>query len=172
MCVDVLVVVCVSSTIIIIVISAGCTDPVPFIPSPNRSTYRYYIIIIIILKRRPIGCSGGSNTLIYIIIVLGIWLHSVYVTEGHPSETVAHRARRQPRRSRPRKFFFLAILIYIYFFSSPYGYMRPVCVWYSWSSVCNNIYLLYLCVCACASYHCCCCYYYSVGAIDTYGVLQ
>jgi len=56
----VVVIVCVSSMIIIIVISAGCADPVPFIPSPNRSTYRYYIIII--LKRCPIGCSGGSTT--------------------------------------------------------------------------------------------------------------
>jgi len=116
-CMCVVVIVCVSSMIIIIVISADGADPVSFIPSPNRSTYRYYIIII--LKRCPIGCSGGSTTLIYIII---LYDYIPYTWRKGTSRKLLHTKRggNLVDLGRPRKFFFLAILIYIYFFSSSY----------------------------------------------------
>lgn len=115
-CMCVVVIVCVSSMIIIIVISADGADPVPFIPSPNRSTYRYYIII---LKRRPIGCSGGSTTLIHIII---LYDYIPYTWRKGTRRKLFHTKRggNLVDLGRPRKFFFLALLIYIYFFSSPY----------------------------------------------------
>lgn len=121
-CMCVVVIVCVSSMIIIIVISADGADPVPFIPSPIRSTYRYYIIII--LKRRPIGFSGGSTTLIYIYSIYTIILYDYipYTWRKGTRRKLLHtkRGSNLVDLGRSRKFFFLAILIYIYFFSSPY----------------------------------------------------
>lgn len=82
--------------------------------------YRYNIWDIYVLKTigRSIVATNITHTLYtYKYIHANVRLHSTYVTEGHPSETVAHTL------GRPRKFFFFFfgdIDLYLYAFSPHY----------------------------------------------------
>lgn len=146
-CMCVVVIVCVSSMIIIIVISADGADPVPFIPSPNRSMYRYYIIII--LKRRPIGCSSGSTTLIYIII---LYDYIPYTWRKGTRRKLLHTKRggNLVDLGRPRKFFFWRY--WFIFTFSPHRIQEtrlgPVLVISCVLTIYYN-HRIFLCLCAC-----------------------